>query len=1323
MQMVANPIITRIQIENNDVVSFLNGTDYVRSMSQILPQSPTYISYRYDSITISQVAGDAFTFTVYTIDQVGGNSFTPLNFQDTAATVQARTVEIYRLLVTSIFKGCCECGSTEPECSIQYTYGLSGLTGQFDYTAGFPGQIRFNNITGNNQDFSGFFPLIPDGSWVFIFSKTDPTTYAVIQLSNFLSAGTTSTFDATELNANGTPFVEGTQFCIDFTSVGGSLVQGWQDTLDISPILDKDNTVDGGGFDFVFDNNSSFTINSPGGSIEADGTGSSLNAGSQQILVTAGYIDINTPAIGSASTGWALTLTAAGHVEYAQVGSVTSIATAGLISGGTITSSGTITTSMNTDRLVGRYSPGTGIMQEITIGAGLTLSALGELSADGTVPVYTVANGLHYQESPFDDHVFHLGGSLIEDTTIDDSGYDFTITQNQANSALFVENTYTGPTGGEGIHVTSNNERAGYFSSGYDGTLNDEVQQVILVERTTSLPPDSEYHYNEIGSAIDFRNPFEVGPFTPYPNIPFTSRIASRWTNSYAAGGFSPSYVVGRTEMWNWEGSIPRLVATFNSIYPGQQTGRGLVQFNNYGTGTFYSPSDATYALGVDILGNIIEIDLGGGGGGGTVTSVDLSMPPAFTVTNNPVTTSGTLTVTGAGLSSQYIDGTGALQFFPAIPVDQGLQDVITYNNNLTTNNTILGNSTTLNWNNNSVFEIKPETTGYFRAIVGKYPPSESELYVEAIYAQMRSKGATEQIVKVDTIGVYIQTPAVDSGTATNGQVLALTDATTGKVEFQTVGGSSPLTTKGDLYTYSTTNDRLPVGTNGQVLVADNTTATGLKWDTISSGGGIPFGTATAAVTDVYTATIGTATSYVDGDAYLVRFTVGNTDAATLNINGIGARTLYRNNDGPLIGGDIFDGGEMLCVYNAVNNGFDCIGSSPNTLFAYVTNDQGSTITRGQAVYAAGGTGNRMTVKLAKADTDATSAQTIGFVFSTSIGINQKGIIIIQGYFTDLNLFPPSAGWLDGDTVYLSPTTAGAVTRTKPLAPEHLVYLGVVATTSPGSAGRMYVRVQNGYEMNELHDVASTGAVNNDILYRDTTVTPNLWKPASIPTILGYTPVTNARTISTTSPLSGGGDLTADRTLSIANAVADGTTKGAATFTASDFNDNGSGVISIDYTNGQKATASQPGFLTAADWSTFNSKASGDSTVFSSNQNTSQGAGTTTYWAIIGGATPTNEAERQIIMPCAGTLKSFYVRNRTAQSTGGSLVFTVRKNGADTAITVTFVNADGAATTKSDTTNTVSVAAGDLINVKGVNNAAGSASAVIVGMSLILERT
>lgn len=41
---------------------------------------------------------------------------------------------------------------------------------------------------------------------------------------------------------------------------------------------------------------------------------------------------------------------------------------------------------------------------------------------------------------------------------------------------------------------------------------------------------------------------------------------------------------------------------------------------------------------------------------------------------------------------------------------------------------------------------------------------------------------------------------------------------------------SSPLTTKGDLYTYDTDNARLPIGTDGQMLVADSLETTGLKW-------------------------------------------------------------------------------------------------------------------------------------------------------------------------------------------------------------------------------------------------------------------------------------------------------------------------------------------------------------------------------------------------------------------------------------------------------------------------------------------------------------
>lgn len=51
-------------------------------------------------------------------------------------------------------------------------------------------------------------------------------------------------------------------------------------------------------------------------------------------------------------------------------------------------------------------------------------------------------------------------------------------------------------------------------------------------------------------------------------------------------------------------------------------------------------------------------------------------------------------------------------------------------------------------------------------------------------------------------------------------------------------GGGSPLTTKGDLFGFSSANARVPIGSNGQVLTADSTQTLGLKWAAGGGGGG-----------------------------------------------------------------------------------------------------------------------------------------------------------------------------------------------------------------------------------------------------------------------------------------------------------------------------------------------------------------------------------------------------------------------------------------------------------------------------------------------------
>ena len=344
-------------------------------------------------------------------------------------------------------------------------------------------------------------------------------------------------------------------------------------------------------------------------------------------------------------------------------------------------------------------------------------------------------------------------------------------------------------------------------------------------------------------------------------------------------------------------------------------------------------------------------------------------------------------------------------------------------------------------------------------------------------------------------------------------------------------------------------------GTSSEYIKGDGTLGT-----LPTTGGGIPHGDTSG--TDTYTTTISGVTSLSDGDAFLIRFTTGNTTIATLNINSIGAIPLYRNNDGELIGGDIIDGAEMLCIYNSTTSRFQVIGTAPNTLLAYVTNADTVAITKGQPVYAFGGQGDRLTVKRAYNTGDATSAQTVGLVLSTSIGVNQKGLIILNGQLDGLGLFKPSNGWLDGDAVYLG-DTPGSVTRVKPHAPNHLVYLGFVTTANNGNAGRMYVRVQNGYEMDEIHDVVAQNPNNNDGLFFNTS--NSLWESKSIAVALGYTP--GQGTVTSVSALTLGTTGT-----DLSSSVATGTT---------------TPVITL---NVPTASATNRGALSSGDWSKFNGK-------------------------------------------------------------------------------------------------------------------------------------
>ena len=177
------------------------------------------------------------------------------------------------------------------------------------------------------------------------------------------------------------------------------------------------------------------------------------------------------------------------------------------------------------------------------------------------------------------------------------------------------------------------------------------------------------------------------------------------------------------------------------------------------------------------------------------------------------------------------------------------------------------------------------------------------------------------------------------------------------------------------------------------------------------------------------------------------------------------------------------------------------------TLYAYVTNAEATTINKGQPVYMFGASGDRVSVKLAYNTGDATSAKTLG-ICAENIAAGQAGLVLCQGVQDGLNL----SAYSPGDTLYLG-ATAGTLTATKPYAPNHLVYIGVVERANMGN-GRLYVRIQNGYELDELHNVSAQSPSNGQtIIYNQTT---SLWEKANLTAGTGISVSNGAGSITVT---------------------------------------------------------------------------------------------------------------------------------------------------------------------------------------------------------------
>ena len=161
------------------------------------------------------------------------------------------------------------------------------------------------------------------------------------------------------------------------------------------------------------------------------------------------------------------------------------------------------------------------------------------------------------------------------------------------------------------------------------------------------------------------------------------------------------------------------------------------------------------------------------------------------------------------------------------------------------------------------------------------------------------------------------------------------------------------------------------------------------------------------------------------------------------------------------------------------------------SVYAYIRNAESTTLNKGEVVYIFGASGDKMTVKRASATGDTTSSKTLGVV-AESIAPNQLGYVITQGTLDGLSL----GSYNPGDIVWLS-RVSGQFTKIKQYAPTHLVFIGVVQRANNGN-GQLYVKPQNGYEMEEIHDVIATGATYGDLLVYSAFSGYNVWVSSKV---------------------------------------------------------------------------------------------------------------------------------------------------------------------------------------------------------------------------------
>jgi hypothetical protein len=168
---------------------------------------------------------------------------------------------------------------------------------------------------------------------------------------------------------------------------------------------------------------------------------------------------------------------------------------------------------------------------------------------------------------------------------------------------------------------------------------------------------------------------------------------------------------------------------------------------------------------------------------------------------------------------------------------------------------------------------------------------------------------------------------------------------------------------------------------------------------------------------------------------------------------------------------------------------------SAEAIIKKTRNTSGSTITKGKVVKIVGSQGSSGLLLIEKATNANVSADDVVGVTIEDIGNNKNGYIIKEGYLGGLATNTLGS---DGDRLYLG--TSGNLTTTRASAPAHPVKIGWIVNSGAGTSGSIYVSIEHGEHLENLHDVSLTSLQSNDFFAWDSV--NNTWVNLDMPSVV-----------------------------------------------------------------------------------------------------------------------------------------------------------------------------------------------------------------------------